>query len=409
MRMLHLHDTTALPGVHGRDTTCGLQLESPSEYTRFELGYENFPEAVLTVEHDRGKAVNHAFERLFQLSRADVEGLPLGHILDQLSFTRDQAAAVLRPVPPDGDDLELVRTRPTHAPQTLRVRRFHIHDTGLNARQALIFMDETFRHQAWSDNEVLSDQVLRTNRQAALSEMVIALAHEIRQPLGAIVNFAGAACRTLNGHSPPVEELENLLTHIRAQALRAGDVLKSLDSFLRGAPHTATDACINTCLSVVLSFAEPTVREHEIRLSLELAPDLPCVPGDQIIVQQIILNLVTNAIQALSTQPDHQRHLHIATMRDSDYGIRIDVRDTGPGLPPHLGERIFEPFITTKKSGSGLGLPIARALTSRLGGTLDARPASSGGSCFTLRLPGHRDTSMPPSDFPAITQDHAFF
>ncbi len=351
----------------------------------------NFPEGLVSVSCGMVQSVNLAFIRLFGVSACSVVGLPLYYVLDRLAFGPSDIATLLSPVPGPGDDLELVRPVAGGPPQNLRVRRFPIIGEGREAIHAVAFVDETAWREAQRSTEVLVEELLRADRQAALGEMAMALAHEINQPLGAIVNFAGAARRTLTGRTVRAGELEEVLLNIGAEAARAGDVIKSLRSFLRGTPQPSTNACVNAAVKVVLGFAEPAMREQSIDFRLQLAPILPSVQGDQIILQQIILNLVTNAIQAMGLQALGQRHLNIQTAREGASMVRVDVRDTGIGLPPDLGERIFEPFITTKVNGSGLGLSIARTLAQRLGGSIEAGAEEGKGTRFTIRLPCRRE------------------
>ncbi|RTM01769.1 PAS domain-containing protein [Ancylobacter aquaticus] len=347
----------------------------------------NFPEGVISFKRGTIRSANNAFSRLFGLSRAQLVGRSVQAILARLAFAPGDIAALLSEAPGQAEDIDLVRTAAGQQPQDLRVRRFTIEGEGAGALQALSFIDETSWRATQRSTEVLVEELLRADRQAALGEMAMALAHEINQPLGAIVNFAGAARRSLTGRAVRAGELDEVLINIGAEAARAGDVVKSLRSFLKGAPQPSTDACLNAAVKVVLGFAEPAMREQSIDFRLHLAPDLPPVQGDQIILQQILLNLVTNAIQAMGPQPLGRRHLDIRTTREGASKVRVEVRDTGIGLPAELGERIFEPFITTKMNGSGLGLSIARTLAQRLGGTIEAAAEPGEGSRFTIRLP----------------------
>ncbi|OYY14168.1 MAG: hypothetical protein B7Y62_11555, partial [Sphingomonadales bacterium 35-56-22] len=159
----------------------------------------NFPEGLVSVSCGLVQSVNHAFIRLFQVPGAAVVGLPLHRVLDRLGFGPGDVAALISPVPSQGDDLELVRSVAGMPPQNLLVRRFPIEGEGRGALHALVFVDETSWREAQRSTEVLVEELLRADRQAALGEMAMALAHEINQPLGAIVNFAGAARRTLTG------------------------------------------------------------------------------------------------------------------------------------------------------------------------------------------------------------------
>jgi two-component system sensor kinase FixL len=356
--------------------------------------FANFPEGLVAVAGGHIRSANKAFGRLFQLRASGVTGLSVRHLLERLALSPSEISALLTPIPDHGDELELVRVVPGLAPQTLRVRRFFSDirpHRRLSALHVLAFIDETAWREAQRSTEVLVEQLLRADRQAALGEMAMALAHEINQPLGAIVNFAGAARRTLSRRAIRAGELEEVLLNIGAEAARAGDVVKSLRSFLRGTPQPSADADVNAAVKVVLGFAEPAMREQAIDFKLDLEANLPPVHGDQIILQQIILNLVTNAIQSMSQQRTNLCHLNIQTAREGASVVRIDVRDTGIGLPFDLGERIFEPFITTKANGSGLGLSIARTLAQRLGGNIEAAQMERGGARFTIRLPCRRE------------------
>lgn len=379
----------------------GTTIEPPRLRTRRPLlgryagsVLENFPEGVVSFQRGVVRSVNPAFTRLFRVSRAQVIDRPLHGVLTRLSFTPGDIAALLSAMS-DRGDVDLVRTATGFPSQDLRVRRFSIEGAGAGALHALVFVDETSWRATQRSTEVLVEELLRADRQAALGEMAMALAHEINQPLGAIVNFAGAARRTLTGRAIRAGELEDVLINIGAEATRAGDVIKSLRSFLKGSPQPSTDACVNAAVKVVLGFAEPAMREQAIDFRLQLAPELPPVQGDQIILQQIILNLVTNAIQAMGPRPLGQRHLNIETMREGNSKVRVDVRDSGIGLPSELGERIFEPFITTKVNGSGLGLSIARTLAQRLGGAIEAAAEPGEGARFTIRLPCRGEDEAP--------------
>ncbi|GLK71417.1 PAS domain-containing sensor histidine kinase [Ancylobacter dichloromethanicus] len=365
----------------------------PGDYVGVVL--EKFPEGVISFRRGIVRSANLAFARLFGVARAQVVGCPLRELLTRLSFAPDDISALLTTPPNQGADMDVVRIAGGTASQDLRVRRFSIDGEGARALEALAFVDETSRRATQRSTEVLVEELLRADRQAALGEMAMALAHEINQPLGAIVNFAGAARRSLMGRAVRVGELEEVLINIGAEAARAGDVIKSLRSFLKGSPQSSAAACVNAAVTVVLGFAGPAMREQSVDFRLQLAADLPPVQGDQIILQQIILNLVTNAIQAMGAQPLGQRHLDIHTLRESASNVRVDVLDTGIGLPKELGERIFEPFITTKANGSGLGLSIARTLAQRLGGAIEAAAQPGEGTRFTIRLPCRGEDETP--------------
>jgi two-component system sensor kinase FixL len=353
----------------------------------------------VTIRRGTISFANDAFFGLSGLNAADVIGAALRDVLERIAAS-PKAIGLLTASNPGDFSVEVVRDGDRR--RIFRMHRFRVddaapppnHDPSANhdgedraGLDAVMFIDDTLWRETKHASEVLVEQLLRADRHAALGEMAMALAHEINQPLGAIVNFAGAARRTLKGRALRVNELDEVLQNIGAEAARAGDVIKSLRSFLRGTPLLAHSADVNAAVKVVLGLAEPAMREHSIAAEVDLASDLPPVQADQIILQQIVLNLVTNAIQAVQDQPLPLRQLAIATFIEGDNLAAIAVRDTGIGLPRDLGEAIFEPFVTTKENGSGLGLSIARTLAQRLGGSIEALPAASHGACFTIRLP----------------------
>lgn len=307
-----------------------------------------------------------------------------------LGLSPPDVAKLTRDIPAHGDSHELIRISGVGGAQYLTARRFPILQDDARSipiLYALTFTDETPMREAQRSSEELVEKLLRADRQAALGEMAMALAHELSQPLGAIVNFAGAARRTLLGRAIRAGDLEDVLLNIGAEAARAGEVIKSLRQFLRGAPQPSSNANVEAAIKAVLGFAEPAMREQAVRIEVAVAPNLPPVQGDQIILQQIILNLVTNAIQAMDDAPRERRRLAIGAVLEHAAKVRIDVRDSGIGLPAELGERIFEPFITTKEHGSGLGLSIARTLVQRLGGSIEAVPEPEIGTRFTIHVP----------------------
>lgn len=354
----------------------------------------NFPEGILCIGRGVVQSANASFLRLFDRAVADVVGVPLRQVFQGMSLAPCDVSRLVSPVPARGDSFEVTRMAAGTILQSLAVQRFPIVWEGARSAGpvfALAFTDETSWRESQRSTEVLVEELLRADRQAALGEMAMALAHELNQPLGAIVNFAGAARRTLMGRAIRVGELEEVLLNIGAEAARAGDVVKSLRTFLRGTPQSPTEASVSAAVKVVLGFAEPAMRELAIEFKLYLDESLPPIQGDPIILQQIILNLVTNAIQAMSLPSYEGRRLTIHTTLEGEGTARIDVRDTGVGLPPDLGERIFEPFITTKVNGSGLGLSIARTLAQRLGGSISAVAEPERGALFTIRLPCRRE------------------
>ena len=393
-----------------RIATTGIQERKSRHATRFSgsvapeagpLIFSHFPEGILTIRRDEIEFANNAFADLTGLDVDDVIGTTLRNVLERIAAST-KVIDLLTSINVDGLSVEALCGGDRR--RIFRVRRFRIKDAatptshddqGHAELDVVLFIDDTLWREAQRASETLLQQLLRADRHAALGEMAMAMAHEINQPLGAITNFAGAARHTLKGRAIRANELDALLNNIGAEAARASDVIKSLRSFLRSTPLAAHLADINTAIKVVLGFAEPAMREYSVAAHLTLASDLPPVQADQIILQQIVLNLVTNAIQAVQELPFHLRQFAITTFIEGKNLVVITVHDTGVGLPRDLGERIFEPFVTTKENGTGLGLSIARTLAQRLGGSIEAHPGESRGACFTIRLPCRTVEAQP--------------
>lgn len=354
----------------------------------------NFPDGLLTISHGIVHSANRAFMRLYRPGTGRVEGRALKEVLADIGLVTDVIQALIRPQA-EGGQIEVECCDSASIPRILQIRRFQIDGDGTaggdvaggDALEVLAFADVTERWKARRSMDMLREQLLAADRRAAAGEISMALAHEINQPLGAIINFAGAARRKLQGRAIRANEIEEALQNIAAEAARAAEVIKSLRSFLRGKPQSSEPADVNAAVKAVLGFAEPAMQAQGVRVTTSLPHGLSSVQADLVILQQILLNLVTNAVQAMSRVPPDRRHLAIRTGNGRSGTILIIVDDTGVGLPVELGQQIFEPFVTTKDYGSGLGLSIARTLVQRLGGSIEGCSRRHQGARFIVRLP----------------------
>ena len=229
-------------------------------------------------------------------------------------------------------------------------------------------------------------------RLATLGEMAAGIAHEINQPLTAIASYA-QACEWLlaRGDADPAE-LRDALQQITAQGLRAGEIVRRLRELTRTPDSKRVLTDVNQLLEELKAVALADARLHHVRLRLELAPNLKQVVLHRGDIQQVVLNLVRNGIEALANVPPERRDLVLRTAADIDNvseisAIEISVSDSGPGVAPPMQERLFTPFFTTKPGGAGLGLAIARSIVEAHGGTLRYRPEGADGACFVFRLP----------------------
>lgn len=363
----------------------------------------SLPEGILVVCNGRVRFANGAFLQFFLLSTASVVGASLRSVLKRLLVTENTITMLTDPLDADGVDSDLMSYHGNKQNRVFRIRRFWVApgpaafecSSGFGL-DTLMFVDEAAWQKSQHSTELLVEQLVRADRVAALGEVSMAIAHEINQPLGAIINFAGAARRTLKGRTVRADEVDAILQQISSEAERAANVIKSLRTFLRGNLHSAGPADINVAVKEVLEFAGPLIRGQSINLRLVLATNVPQIQADQIILQQILLNLVTNAVQAVQRVALNRRNLTIATSVEPNDKVAISIRDTGVGVSAHLGMKIFEPLVTTRDEGSGLGLAIVCTLTQRLGGSVEMKSEEGIGACFTIRLPcrtsgGQRD------------------
>ncbi|MBW9335402.1 GAF domain-containing protein [Herbaspirillum sp. RU 5E] len=226
-----------------------------------------------------------------------------------------------------------------------------------------------------------------------LANLAASIAHEINQPLGAIVTSAEATLRWLNRATPDIERAQDGLQRVRKEGLRAAGIIRALRGLARQAPAELDTIDMTELVSEVAGLLAEDISAREIDITLALEPRL-AVEGDKVQLQQVILNLLKNASEAMSEQPPgHPRKLEIST-HGTGQQVQLQIADSGPGLGGEQAERIFEPFYTTKESGLGMGLAICRSISEAHGGSLAAENRPGGGALFVMALPLAR--SRPP-------------
>ncbi len=233
----------------------------------------------------------------------------------------------------------------------------------------------------------LHRRMLHVSRLATIGEMAAGIAHELNQPLTAIANYAQACDRLLAKPHPDLTELRAALREIAAQAVRAGEIIRRVRTLARSQPVERSLSDLNTVVSEILELMQTDARVHRVRLRLELAEGLPQVSVDRVQIQHVILNLVRNGLEALSESGCAAGEVRICSGRTDSGDVELAICDNGPGVPAEELERIFDPFFSTKPSGTGLGLPISHTVVRAHGGTLGYRPNRPSGACFYVLLP----------------------
>jgi PAS domain S-box-containing protein len=254
--------------------------------------------------------------------------------------------------------------------------------------------DVTERQRAEEEIQRTRERLTHVSRLSTMGEMASGLAHEINQPLTAISVYAQACARMLAADADSHrDDLREALDQISAQALRAGEVIRRLRAMVKQRPTARATTDCNDLVRELITLAEPDVRASDIVLRLDLAAEPLPVHVDAVQIQQVLLNLIRNAIDATIASPASPRRIEIRTAACGDEDVELSVIDSGCGLPPDT-DRLFDPFFTTKPAGTGLGLSISRSIIRHHGGRLECAPNPAGGAIFTFTLPLTREQTL---------------
>jgi signal transduction histidine kinase len=249
-----------------------------------------------------------------------------------------------------------------------------------------LLVERHARHRAERESRRNLALAADANRRETMSALTASMGHELAQPLNAVQHNAAALQTMVAADSVTPEETREILADIEAGAVLAIQIFDRHRAMMRGHPLQKKRIDVHEVIEESLALVTHDLIERRIELTLEMPSD-PCViDGDQVLLQQVFLNLVRNAMDALAETPPEQR---LITIRSSSGAadVQIAVSDTGPGLPPEIIDKLFKPFLTTKSHGLGIGLTIAHSIVSAHGGTIVARANPSGGTTFTVNLP----------------------
>ncbi|MFO1307932.1 MAG: ATP-binding protein [Burkholderiales bacterium] len=256
------------------------------------------------------------------------------------------------------------------------------------ARAHLVVMNDVTAQRTAEDLQRQHVEAMhRTGRIVALTEATTTVAHELNQPLAAIVGYNAACLRLLEGAPGELGEIREAMEKCRAQAVRAGEILKRLRELTqRRAP--AFEPCdVNDVVRKSLAWLERDLERAGVSVGLELDRRIPTVEADRVLIEQVLLNLVQNAVDAMRDCPSSRRHLTVSSSPAADGTVCVTVADRGHGIPPDVSERLYSPFFTTKRAGLGLGLSICRSIVEMHRGRLTHRNREGGGAEFEILLP----------------------
>ena len=265
--------------------------------------------------------------------------------------------------------------------------------TGRAVRTVGVIQDITERKAAEQEARRAQEELAHAARMSMLGELAASLAHELNQPLAAILSNAQAARRFLAAPEPDLREIGSILDDIVRDDKRAGEVIHHLRAMLQKKGSVAAEPLdLNELVRGTAKLAQGELVGRDIGLELNLAPELPAVRAGRVEMQQVLLNLMVNAMDAMRDQPAGRRFIRIQTVAAGDR-VRVALRDHGEGIAEKAMADIFRPFFTTKSHGMGMGLSISRSLVEAHGGALWAENAADGGAVFWIEMPVHPEES----------------
>ena len=248
---------------------------------------------------------------------------------------------------------------------------------------------ERWRRQvAEADSLQRINELARMNRFASAGEMSASIAHEIRQPLAAIANSGSASLNWLKRQVPDLDEVRILLQNIVKESHRADDIIKGIRAMFKNDSPVRTQINLNELIRQVITITAGSIKSNNIMLDANLTDDVPpLVMADPVQLQQVILNLIMNAVEAMSHSGDSARILQLRSQVDGAGTVLMKVADSGPSIDPKVAEKMFQPFFTTKPGGMGMGLAICKTIIEQHGGSLTASPSKPHGMEFQIVLP----------------------
>jgi two-component system, LuxR family, sensor kinase FixL len=253
-------------------------------------------------------------------------------------------------------------------------------------------MDVTARREAENQLHAARTELAHVTRVATLGELTVSIAHELNQPLAAVVTNGGAGLRWLKRDVPDLEKVRSSMEGMIADAQRASDIIKNLRALSVKSPPKPIQINLNAVLDETVALVRREIDINQVSLRFDLAADLPEVNGDRVQLQQVILNLLLNAIQAMAHAAGNTRKLLIETFAEERSAL-VKIHDNGPGLTPEVRENLFDPFYTTKPDGMGMGLSICRSIVTAHGGSIRASSQPGAGTTFEFTIPLEKEAA----------------
>ncbi len=351
---------------------------------------DNIPDAIIVIDERGGiQSFSSAAARLFGYAAADMLGknvnmlMPSPYREGHDGYLNRYLRTGERRIIGIGRVVVGQRSDGSTFPMELAVGEMHVREqrffTGF-------IRDLTERQQTEARLQELQSELVHMSRLTAMGEMASALAHELNQPLSAIANYMKGSRRLLENRSDEgAVTIRDAMDKAADQALRAGDIIRRLRDFVARGETERRVEDVKKLVEEASALALVGAKDKGVRVRFAFAPGLDYVLADRVQVQQVLLNLMRNAVEAMENS--ERRELVVATAPAPNGMVEISVADTGSGIAPEIGAQLFQPFVTTKRQGMGVGLSISRTIVEAHGGSIAARPNNGGGTVFSFTLP----------------------
>lgn len=362
--------------------------------TQFRAFLDAAPDAIITID-ESGTMVsaNPATEKLFGYAPAELLGRNVSMLMP--SPDRERHNEYLKRYLETGEariigigrDISALRKDGSTFPARLSVSEFSAQGAGYFTG---ILHDISERIEAEEQQRAMFAEHAHASRVVALGEMASSIAHEINQPLTAIISYADASRKLIELGQEDRETLDHALKQIAGQGQRAGEIIRRLRDFVRKKVPDRSTSDINDIVKTAAAFTSHDIERYGVSMTLDLEPEPLTTRVDRLQIEQVVLNLIRNSLDAIQDARIQDGHIKVTSRLDDDY-VSISISDNGPGIKPSEYGNVFDAFYTTKETGTGLGLSISHSILEAHGGTLTFTPNETSGVTFTLKMPASND------------------
>jgi two-component system, LuxR family, sensor kinase FixL len=375
----------------GHNPSATPSVANPAVPGEFDALLDAAVDAIVVID-DVGRMIrfNKAAEALFGYSSAEAVGQPLAMLMAapdaraHKSFVDRYLRSGVRHIIGIGREVVARRRDGSEFPAALSVGEA---SSPQGRRFVGLMRDLTAQKEAEEEALRHREQMVHASRLTTMGEMAAAIAHEINQPLSAIATYT-AACQRLLDQGPEARaDVVAALREIGGQAHRAGQIIQRMRNFTRSRESQRKLVALDAMLEEIRPLAELDARANRVDLGMEVAPDLPPVNADGVQIQQVVLNLLRNGVDAMADVPEPERVLRLRAALTPEGEVRVAITDRGHGVTENARDRLFTPFFTTKATGMGMGLAISRSIITAHGGKLDCMNNPDGGATFFFTLP----------------------